>query len=51
MTVAIAFQIVAFILEKGVPAFISLSQAWQKVDPGFTDFEALKNLMKRPEDF
>jgi len=51
MTTALAFQIVAFILERGIPAFISLATAWQKVSPSMTDFETLKSMMRRPEDF
>jgi len=51
MTVALAFSIVAFILDKGMPAWVALSNAWSKVDPTMTDFETLKSMMKRPEDF
>lgn len=50
-TLVIALQIVSFILEKGVPAWINISQAWAKADPTLTDFETLKSMMRRPEDF
>jgi hypothetical protein len=51
MTVALAFSIVAFILDKGLPAWVALSNAWAKKDPTMKDFEALMAMMKRPEDF
>lgn len=51
MTVELAFQIVTFLLDKGLPAFIALSNAWAKQDPTFQDFQKLRDMMRRPEDF
>ena len=51
MDPAAIVTIINFLITKGIPSTIKVLKAWEKIDPTFEDFEKLKGMMKRPEDF
>lgn len=51
MTPQLILAIVAIAVEKGVPALVSILNAWKKEDPTFEDIDKLHALVKRPESY
>lgn len=51
MTAEIIVALIKVLIKDGVPALMSLLDRWKVIDPTVDDFQALKSLMKRPEDF
>ena len=50
MSEAIVALIKVLIVD-GIPAMVSVIDKWRVADPTLSDFQALKDIMKRPEDF
>ena len=47
----ITLILIRTLIVDGIPALVSLIQKWQVADPTLSDFQVLKGLMKKPEDF
>ena len=47
----IILVLVTVMVEKGIPALISLLAAWKVEDPTLADIDKLHDLVKRPESY
>jgi hypothetical protein len=49
MNAEMVVYLIAVMLDKGIPALVTLTQNWKAVDPTLEDFEALKSIIIDPK--